>query len=1078
MAMLLDAFGGKLVEKLTNVIEEKAIMVLGVKDELQRLRRRMERIARVLKDAERRRIRDETVKLWVDELKDLMYDAEDIIDLCMIQGTGLLQDDHHSQLPESSTTASTRVRCYNFPLFSCVCSVPFRYEIADKIKSLNDRLTEISEDKIKFKFMTSSKSNDANAMNEASYRQSSSLLEPDVVGWDIKDATKRLVELLVSPHEQKCCLFAIVGMGGIGKTTLAQQIYNNPKIKDAFVLCSWICVSKSFTSRTDLLKEIIRKTGGGYGESTTIDELQNILCDVLHGKSLFLVLDDIWDDNIWNDLIKNLIGGTTTKCRVLVTTRDRNTSVKMGAIHIHNVNKLPLDSGWELLCKIVFTNNDKRDMQRMKDIGMKIVEKCDGLPIAIKAIASVLVTKGQNRREWENVLNSDAWTITGLPEELQGALYLSYEALPLALKHCFLYCALYPRGRELKLEDLVCQWIAEDYIEAKGNASMEDVAKSYYMELICRSFLQPDPVYVDMSICTIHDLLRALAEFFVGGESFSGDPQEAQITKSKKLRHLTVTGNRESVSISHFDCLRSLRLWTPPSLNTQVIGNFKHLRLLLLNGDKIENIPDSIGDLVHLRLLDLERTCILNLPDSLGNLINLQFLLLNDCKSLHILPNSITNLHNLRWLRVSEAPLKYVPKGIGKLGHLHHVEGLIISDSIGDDGEEGCNLEELQMLEKLNYLSIRNLEKSSSKSASVLSNKTHLRELQLCCSANYTDGDIQQQETDKIVQVFDNLCPPPGLEDLLIQDFFGGQYPKWMSSSTSINTVLRELIYLQLINCSNCPHLPQLGQLPQLKYLKIVGATAVVSIGPEFLGNYNGEPTEIAFPKLESLIFMNMSNWEEWSLISGEEEDNEPASRKPLMFFPRLKSISIIECRKLKALPSGLNRVNIAQMFIRKAHSLSRVSHLPFLKELIVADCPMMECVEKLESLQSLMVVDHRVDNTIFPQCFLLCLIFYLERNNISVPQSLISYLEEINTSLLQWLISFLQQREENPHDDLFQLKLKCSAQALKGCLKGRPHWTLIQQVPRFIGFAGHERMYMKYTREPYYYETNITDED
>ena len=151
---------------------------------------------------------------------------------------------------------------------------------------------------------------------------------------------------------------------------------------------------------------------------------------------------------------------------------------------------------------------------------MKIVEKCDGLPLSIKVVAGVLVTKGQNKREWENVLNSNAWTITSLPEELRGALYLSYEALPSALKHCFLYCSLYPRDRDLHRDDLVCQWIAEGYIEANGNASMEDVAKNYYMELICRNLLQPDPTYVDMSSCTIHDMLRALAEVFAGDESF------------------------------------------------------------------------------------------------------------------------------------------------------------------------------------------------------------------------------------------------------------------------------------------------------------------------------------------------------------------------------------------------------------------------------------------------------------------------------------------------------------------------------------------------------------------------------
>ncbi|XP_039142376.1 putative disease resistance protein RGA3 [Dioscorea cayenensis subsp. rotundata] len=774
MAMVVDAFAGKLVERLANVIEEKAIMVLGVKDDLQRLRRRMERMARVLKDAERRRIQDEAVQGWVDELKDLMYDAEDIIDLCMIQGMRLLQDDdQHSQPAESSAAASTRVRCCNFPLFSCVRSVPFRYEIADQIKNLNVKLEEISADKDKFNFITSSSSNSSDAYvvnHQPSSRQSSSLPEPDIVGWDIRDSTKSLVELLISPHEQKCRLFAIVGMGGIGKTTLARQIYNDSKINDHFLLHSWIWVSKSSTSTTDLLKEIIRNVGDSYGESMTIAELQKILSKVLHEKSLFLVLDDVWDANVWIELIESLLQIATKKCRVLVTTRDRNTAMKMRAAHIHNVNKLSLDFGWELLCKKVFTNNEVSDMQRLKDIGMQIVEKCDGLPVAIKAIAGVLLTKDRNKREWENVLNSDAWTITGLPEELRGALYLSYDTLPSALKQCFLYCSL--QRHEFQREEVIHEWIAEGFIKPSGNASMEDIAKDYYMELIRRSFLQPNLDYVDMSECTMHDLLRGLAQALAGNENFLGDPQDARNTNSiKKVRRLTVSSERDNVIIEHLDSLRRLSLLTPPNLNTSVIGSLKHLRLLILNGDRIENIPDSIGDLVHLRLLDLYNTRICELPEFLGNLINLQSLVLSYCESLHILPRSITKLCSLRRFVLHHTPLNYVPKGIGKLEHLNSLSGFIIGNNGINEGV-GCDLEELQMLENLSFLDIKNLEKARGKSALVLSNKPSLRELHLCCTRNIS-GHVQQQEMDKIVQVFDQLSPSTSLVDLAIADYFG-----------------------------------------------------------------------------------------------------------------------------------------------------------------------------------------------------------------------------------------------------------------------------------------------------------------
>ncbi|KAH7660009.1 P-loop containing nucleoside triphosphate hydrolase protein [Dioscorea alata] len=706
--------------------------------------------------------------------------------------------------------------------------------------------------------------------------------------------------------------------------------------------------------------------------------------------------------------------------------------MKMRAVHIHNVSKLPSDFGWELLCKKVFTNNEVSDMQRMKDIGMQIIEKCDGLPVAIKAIAGVLLTKDRNKREWENVLNNDAWTITGLAKELRGALYLSYEALPSAIKQCFLYCSLQPR--EAHCEELIHEWIAEGFIKPSGNASMEDVAKDYYMELIKRSFLQPHPDYVDMSICTMHDLLRGLAQALAGNENFLGDPKDAQnIDSIKKVRRLTVSCERDSVNIEHLDSLRRLSIWTPPNLNTPVIGSLKHLRLLILNGYRIENIPDSIGDLVHLRLVDLCYTRICELPEPLGNLINLQFLLLSGCESLHILPKSITKLCSLRSLILQDTPLNYVPKGIGKLEHLNFLTGFTIGNSGINEGE-GCDLEELQLLKNLSSLEIKNLEKARFESVSMLSNKPRLRKLMLRCTPN-TSGHIQQQEMDKIVQVFDELSPPPGLIDLLFVNFFGARYPKWLTSS-SIGAALPELTGLHLVDCCNCLQLPQLGQLPQLNYLQIEGATAVVSIGPEFLGN--GEPAESAFPKLEYLIFRDMHNWEEWSLIS-EAEGNQLEARKPLL-FPRLIFISIKNCPKLKALPRGLNQASIQELVIDGAHSLSGVTDLPALRELNVGDCPILECVEKLDSLQRLTMLDEK------------------------------------NKSLPEWLISFLQQRKRRD-DDQFHLRLTCTAQALKGCLKGRSYWVFLQQVPRLEAYANGGSLYLKYTKEPYSYQTNLVED-
>ncbi|KAJ0974378.1 hypothetical protein J5N97_016343 [Dioscorea zingiberensis] len=419
MAMIVDAIMGKVLERVTGLVEEKAIMVLGVKDELQKLQRTMKRIGLLLKDAEKKSIEDESIKGWIAELKDFMYDADDIIDQCMHEGTKILQDE-----PDHESSASQTV-CCKLPLFCSVQSLQFRHAIANDIKCLNDKLEEIYKAKDLLQLLPSI-SNHVHTTSRAADGHSSSLVESDVVGFEIRDATRRLVRSLISVEEQKCLVFSIVGMGGLGKTTLAQYIFNDPMIKNNFLLHSWSCVSK--LSEPELLKEIIRNCDGHYGESTTITELQKILRDTIYGKHLLLVLDDIWDSNKWVDLLRNPVESGATKVRVLVTTRDANIARKLGSVHIHNVDKLSTASGWELLCKKVSAGRNLEDMQNLRDIGMQIVEKCDGLPLAIKTIAGVLITKDHSQNEWKRVLENSAWNTSGLPEELHSALYISYEA--------------------------------------------------------------------------------------------------------------------------------------------------------------------------------------------------------------------------------------------------------------------------------------------------------------------------------------------------------------------------------------------------------------------------------------------------------------------------------------------------------------------------------------------------------------------------------------------------------------------------------------------------------------------------
>ncbi|KAJ0974284.1 hypothetical protein J5N97_016249 [Dioscorea zingiberensis] len=1056
MAMIVDAIVGKLLERVTGLVEEKAIMVLGVKDELQKLQRTMKRIGLLLKDAEKKSIEDESIKGWIAELKDFLYDADDIIDRCMNEGTMILQDQPDRELSSSQTV------CCKLPLFCSVQSLQFRHAIAIDIKSLNDKLEVIYKAKDLLHLLPS-RSNQVYTTSRVTDGHSSSLVESDVVGFEIIEATTRLVESFISVEEQKCLVSSIVGMGGIGKTTLAQSIFNDPKIKNNFLLHSWSCVSK--LSEPELLKEIIRNCDGHYGEATTITELQKILRDTIYGKHLFLVLDDVWDSNKWVDLLRNPVESGATKVRVLVTTRDVNVARKLGSVHIHNVNKLTTDSGWELLCKKVFTGRNLEDKQSLRDIGMQIVEKCDGLPLAIKTIAGVLITKDYSRKEWKRVLENSAWDTSGLPEDLHKALYISYEALSSPLRRCFLHCSLCLV--EIDSDIVVREWIAEGYIKEEKNELMEDIAEDYYKELIKRSLIQPVPKFVDESVCTMHDSLRTLANVLGQDENLCGDPQEADLNSTPtKLRRLLISSTKDDVSLPQIilnqKCLRTLLISTPPTLEMDVIMSFSLLRVLRLNGEMINHLPNEIEDLIHLRSLNLNNTSLQELPDSLGRLTNLQFLTLSDCEALQTLPKSITKLCNLRCLDLERTYVNHMPKGIGKLEKLNDLEGFITGNGIDGDGrvQEGCDLGELQSLNNLRELQIQGLERAEEDvGASVLSSKKRLQHLRLYCTVKHQM--CTEQETNRIEQVFDELCPPSCLEKLNIFGFFGARYPTWMSTR-SIHNCLVDLIYLQLSHCNSCPCLPSLGQLPHLKVLKIVGATAVVSIGAEFLGSgvkQGSQKLPTAFPRLEELYLWNMQNWEEWSLGG---EDNDVESSK-LLLFPCLQRLGLQNCPKLKALPRGLSHTHIQRLYIHEVYSmetvediptlsekldlktslhLSRVSNLPAVKKMFVYDCPKLECVEKLDSLQSLEFCDLK------------------------------------SNSLPEWLINFLQEKHQS-FDDQFHLHVRITEEALKGCLRGSPAWSVLEQVPRVTAFTRKKRnpiMYLNYTKEPPFYDTNIEE--
>lgn len=673
------------------------------------------------------------------------------------------------------------------------------------------------------------------------------------------------------------------------------------------------------------------------------------------------------------------------------------------------------------------------------------------------------------------VLNNNAWSARNLPVELRGALYLSYDDLPSSLKQCFLYCSLFPKDCVFFCEDLIRLWVSEGFIKEEADSLMEDRAEEYYHELIRRNILQFYPLNYDGVACKMHDLFRSLAAIISGDENFSGNSMERSNVSLTKLRRLSITsqGNAAGIlaAVTEQRFLRTMLVFSDSQLLSYAnLGRFPHMRVLDLTNTAIEIIPDAIGDLYHLRHLDLDQTLIRQLPESIGRLSSLQFLSLCRCKYLTNLPQNITALKNLRRLSFSDTPLSFIPKGIERLKQLNSLGGFVVGDdSVTVKVGEGhaiihSTLKELSSLSNLRILYIYKLERARPGSL-MLGELSKLKELQLACTPlSYREEEENNEKEISLIQnLFEELIPPQFLEQLFITCYFGKNYPKWMMSP-SLGSYLPYLSIMDLVDNVSCPQLPPLGQLPHLKILYIAGANAVKHIGPEFLGggiSSSKSPKRTVFPKLQLLTIYRMPNLEEW-FFSDEKEDNNAFQK--LVLFPCLHELILMDCPKLRALPSGLGRITLKKLYVTKAdsleevsnlphivewidlhenRSLNRISNLPLLKRLTIRECYALKFVECLNELQQLELVDDSMD----------CL-----------PQWLTRLTKECGRG----------SDELNAEND-FLLQLWCNEGVLRRCQQGGKDWTVIEQIQRLNAYVKEGKGYLRFVKEPYFYETNIS---
>ncbi|XP_034702883.1 putative disease resistance RPP13-like protein 1 [Vitis riparia] len=838
-------------------------------------------IREVLNDAEDKQIASSSVKLWLADLRILAYDMEDILDEF---NTEMLRRKLAVQ-PQAAAAATTSKVWSLIPTY-CTSFTPshvtFNVSMGPKIKDITSRLEDISTRKAQLGLEKV-----AGTTNTTWKRTPTTSVfnEPQVHGRD--DDKNKIVDLLLSDES---AVVPIVGMGGLGKTTLARLAYNDDAVVKHFSPRAWVCVSVE-SDVEKITKAILSDISPQSNDSKNFNRLQVELSQSLAGKRFLLVLDDVWNRNYedWNNLRSPFRGGAKGS-KVIVTTRDRGVALIMQPSdnYHHSLEPLSDDDCWSIFVQHAFENRDIQKHPNLKSIGKKIVEKCDGLPLAAKVLGGLLRSK-QRDDEWQRILNSKIWSLSDTECDIIPALRLSYHHLPAQLKRCFVYCATFPQDYEFRETELVLLWMAEGLIQPlEGNKQMEDLGAEYFRELVSRSFFQQSRNGGSQFV--MHDLISELAQSVAGQLCFNLEDNKNH-TISRDTRH--VSYNRCLFEIfKKFEALKEveklrtfigLPIYGIPywcSLTSEVFSclfpKLRYLRVLSLSQYGIKELPNSIGDLKHLRYLNLSRTDIERLPEWISQLYNLQALILCQCDSLRMLPMSIGNLVNLRHLDITDTrKLKKMPPHLGNLVNLQTLSKFIV-----EKNNSSSSINELKKLSNiggtLSILGLHNVVDAQDAMDADLKGKHNIKDLTMEWGNDFDDTRDEQNE----MQVLELLQPHKNLEKLAISCYGGGIFPSWMR-----NPSFSLMVQLCLTDCTNCTLLPSLRQLSSLKNLCIGGMSGIKSIGVEFYGQ-NVE----SFQSLESLTFSDMPEWEEWRSPSFIDEER---------LFPRLRELMMTLCPKL-----------------------------------------------------------------------------------------------------------------------------------------------------------------------------------
>uniref|UniRef100_A0A0D9W9N2 NB-ARC domain-containing protein n=1 Tax=Leersia perrieri TaxID=77586 RepID=A0A0D9W9N2_9ORYZ len=1004
---VVDAAIGCLVQSILGKFFTEHLEVwtreVGLDEDVKKLEFEMRNAEMVLAASQGRKIDNKPLARSLDDVKELLYDAEDIMDELdyyqlqhhIKQGNGRIAATGNNPKAnyESSSTPSSpnklivsarsqitswvsserkRKRVEEEPADCTLMSPEIKHDISKRINGISNNLHKISY--FIQGFLQLDISHLASTLNQRKNMSSNTRLtsslptEPKVYG---RDADRdMIIDLLINEGSSDLGVLPIVGIGGIGKTTLARFVYRDQRIINHFDLQIWICVSTSF-DEVRLTLEILEhvcKDRQEYKDISNFNVLQEILLKNITGKRFLLILDDMWEDKDrsgWDKLLAPMKCNQVRGCMVLATTRRNSVAEMIGTVSAFQIKGLDEKEFWLFFKACAFGNENYEGHPSLQSIGKQIAKALKGCPLAARSVGTLL-NRNVSYEHWRTV--QDEWkSLQVKDDDIIPILKLSYDYLPFCLQRCFSYCSLFPEDHQFKGETLVQAWISQNFVQCEDTGMrLEEAGMQYLDSLVDFGFFQKvDSHYL------LHDLMHDLAQHV----SYECDTIIGLQCKTIQpgIRHLSIiTTSHDKDADENLPCEKFEEI-------LQNIKPLQKLRTLMFFGQSSVKLLNFIHTLCkEVKCLRLLRVYVSSADiSSLFNLLRpyhlryLEFICAPTRYALAYVyeraafPQSLTSFYHLQVLNVGVCGKLSVPADMNNLINLRH---LFAHDNvfyaIADIGNMTCLQElkfkvqnvgsfEIRQLESMNELvklAISHLENVITKvdaSRARLLDKKYLKELSLSW-----DADSMSLELERTKEVLEGLQPQQNLKTLRITGYSGSTSPTWLSSNLSVTS----LQTLHLEKCRELRILGSLEMLPVLRKLKLIKMWNLVELSIPSLEQL----TLIEMPKLEKcfgsygieltshlrvLIIKNCPQLNEFTPL--QSYSSFEAEQKS--WFPSLNKLTVECCRHI----SKWNILALGEMQALKKLKLIgldaiRELSVPSLEKLVLIRMPSLTCCSGL----------------------------------------------------------------------------------------------------------------------------------